>query len=281
MENRNRVLFVDDEPNLRFTFPDILKLHGFDVRCAATVSEALAEMTSHPFDVLISDLNIGEPGDGFTVVSAMRRTQPECVNLIVTGFPAFETALRAIQRQVDFCLVKPANIDELVSTIRNKLKTRQPHQQTPLLRLSQLVQEHVEEIVGSVLDRMKAHPVLGTIRMSDEARSYCLRTMLTGIAHQLDSPEPEVPTELALEAARALGLQRQTTGYAIAMLVAEAAIVQDVVFDMVRERLLLLDTSYLVVDLKSFNDGLQVQLQESVQAFWDETAGSQQIGQAG
>jgi hypothetical protein len=36
------------------------------------VPEALAEINSYDFDVLISDLNIEKQGDGFLVVSAMR-----------------------------------------------------------------------------------------------------------------------------------------------------------------------------------------------------------------
>jgi DNA-binding response OmpR family regulator len=72
-----RILFVDDEPVLRITFPSVLKKHGFDVTAAANVADALREISNREFDVLISDLNIGEPGDGFTVVSAMRRTQPQ------------------------------------------------------------------------------------------------------------------------------------------------------------------------------------------------------------
>jgi YesN/AraC family two-component response regulator len=40
----------------------------------------------------------------------MRRTKPDCVNLILTGYPAFETALEAIRNQVDDYIVKPAEI---------------------------------------------------------------------------------------------------------------------------------------------------------------------------
>lgn len=116
-----RVLFVDDEAGLRLTFPEILKHNGFEVTTAASVSEALREITTNQFDILISDLNIGEAGDGFTVVSAMRRTQPDCINLILTGFPAFENALSAIQRQVDDYLVKPARVEQLVKLIEEKL----------------------------------------------------------------------------------------------------------------------------------------------------------------
>ena len=84
-----RMLFVDDEPSIRLTLPEILRMHGHTIEVAATVSEALAAIQAHRFDVLISDLNIGSPGDGFTVVSAMRRIQPECVTLILTGYPGF------------------------------------------------------------------------------------------------------------------------------------------------------------------------------------------------
>ena len=123
---RTRLLFVDDEPNIRITLSSILKNHGFEVSLASTVPEALNQINSQQFDVLISDLNIGSPGDGFTVVGAMRRTQPDCVNLILTGYPAFETALRAIQAQVDDYLVKPTDVESLVANIKSKLVTRKP-----------------------------------------------------------------------------------------------------------------------------------------------------------
>lgn len=115
--NRTRILFVDDESNIRLTLPLILQRHGFEVTTVPTVSEALREISAKQFDVLISDLNIGEPGDGFTVVSAMRRTQCQCLTFILTGYPAFETALQAIRNQVDDYLVKPADISQLVSAL--------------------------------------------------------------------------------------------------------------------------------------------------------------------
>ena len=104
-----RVLFVDDEAGIRLTLSAILEREGFAVTVASTVSEALALISAEKYDVLLSDLNIGQASDGFTVVSAMRRTQPEAVTMILTGYPAFESALRALREQVDEFLTKPAN----------------------------------------------------------------------------------------------------------------------------------------------------------------------------
>jgi DNA-binding NtrC family response regulator len=121
-----RVLFVDDEPGICVTIPEILRQHGFSVTAVGTVNEALAEITSAQFDVLISDLNFDHPADGFIVVSAMRRTQPNCVTLILTGFPGFETALEALRNQVDDYLIKPTDVPTLVSLIEKNLQQRKP-----------------------------------------------------------------------------------------------------------------------------------------------------------
>src|SRR5262245_8939226 len=96
-----RLLFVDDEASIRKTLKLILERHGFEVTTSATVPEALTQINHETFDVLISDLNIGQPGDGFTVVSAMRRVQPVAATFILTGYPDFDTALQAIRSQVD------------------------------------------------------------------------------------------------------------------------------------------------------------------------------------
>jgi len=120
-----RLLFVDDEEGIRATLPAILERRGYQVRVAATVPEALSEMRNHKFDVLVSDLNIGEDGNGFTVIRAMRKTHPNCVAILLTGYPAFETAVQAIEDEVDGYLVKPADIDSLVGTIERKLRVRQ------------------------------------------------------------------------------------------------------------------------------------------------------------
>jgi len=120
--NGRRLLFVDDESSIRLTLPVILTQRGFEVCVASTVEEALVMMQSEKFDVLLSDLNIGAEGDGFAVVSEMRRLHPKCVNLLLTGFPAFESAVEAIRRGVDDYFVKPADIEVILSTIEVKLK---------------------------------------------------------------------------------------------------------------------------------------------------------------
>jgi DNA-binding NtrC family response regulator len=124
MPSRKRILFVDDEPSIRFTLPQVLQEYGFEVKTVGSVADALAEINSSRFDVLLSDLNISEEGDGFQIVSAMRRLQPRCVTVVLTGYPAFETAVQALRQQVDDYVVKPADLEALIANLRERLKNK-------------------------------------------------------------------------------------------------------------------------------------------------------------
>ena len=119
-----RLLFVDDEPSIRATLPSVLQNRGFEVRSAASVPEALAAIETHKFDILLSDLNLSEEGDGFTIVHAMRTANPNCVTILLTGYPAFESAVEAIHHEVDDYFVKPADLESLISTMERKLAAR-------------------------------------------------------------------------------------------------------------------------------------------------------------
>ncbi len=143
----HKILFVDDEPNIRLTLPAILKMKGYEVTVTGTVADALKAMQREHYEVLIADLNIGQPGDGFTVVSAMRRIQPHAVTLILTGYPAFETALEAIRAQVDDYLVKPADVELLVSVIEKNLQQHTPSAHITPRKLWLVLRDHKQEIL--------------------------------------------------------------------------------------------------------------------------------------
>src|SRR5271156_3415818 len=115
--NPLRLLLVDDDDAVRLTLGAVLKYHGFLVTPASSVPAALELVSKEQFDVLLADLNIGQPGDGFTVVSAMRRVQPAACTFILTGYPDLETAIQAVRSQVDDYFSKPLRVEQLVQAI--------------------------------------------------------------------------------------------------------------------------------------------------------------------
>jgi len=264
---RAQILLVDDEPNILSTLAAILRQEGYAVSTASTVAEGLRLIGAQPFDALIADLNIGEPGDGFTVVSAMRRTHPHCVNFILTGYPAFESALQAIRNQVDDYLVKPANVIELVKSLETKLSSpRQPGAFT-MQPLSDFLHDNSVQISERALAAMKSDSQLAAIPLTDEQRLDHLPGLLRGLVQQLQSSRPERPTrELLLEGARH-GLIRRRQRYSQEMLVHDIRAVDTSIYETVQDGLLKLQLSRLIPDLRNVNSSLSMHLQESLRAF--------------
>src|SRR5207244_10187552 len=135
-EGGNELLFVDDEPSIRLTLPPLFQERGVQVQVAANVSEAVGAIKDHRFDVLLSDINIDRESDGFTVVDAMRKANPDAVTILLTGYPAFESAVRSIRVEVDDYFTKPADLDAIVSTIDRKLLARGIERPVPIKKAS-------------------------------------------------------------------------------------------------------------------------------------------------
>ena len=261
-----KVLCVDDEIAIRSTTASILRMHGFDPTPVGTVAEALAEIASHPFDVLISDLNIGEQGDGFTVVSAMRRTHPQCINFIVTGYPAIEAALRAISNQVDEVLMKPTNPPHMVAAIEQRLRERTPAGSIQTKRLWDLIDEKKDEICQKVIREMRDNSELAELPLSDEERLDHLRIMLGELVQELKTLPTGVPPH-SLPAAAKTGKERHLQEYPIAFLAVDARLIQGVIYQIVHENLLAITLSHLMPDLRRLNEILSLQAEEIVRKF--------------
>src|ERR1035437_2794055 len=87
LPTKPRILLVDDKESVLESLKMILEHHDFEVVTAADVNDALQLIGSQTFDVLLSDLHMPNPGDGLTVVSAMRHSHPKAVTLIFSGYP--------------------------------------------------------------------------------------------------------------------------------------------------------------------------------------------------
>jgi len=260
-----RLLFVDDEPSIRLTLPAILKRRGFDVTAAATVSEALNFIATQKFDFLLSDLNIGEPGDGFTVVSAMRRTQPEAGTFILTGYPAFETALEAIRQQVDDYFVKPADVDTLVQKIQEKLATpRNGKRRIEIKRLTTILNESKRQIVSQWLKMARADEQINSTRRSD---AELIDHLPSVIDEMMRDRESQRLSPQGLLAAQKHGTERFRQGCTIPTMIRESGILHEVVSRVVQENLLAVEISFVIADIMSIGETIQAFLEESMRAY--------------
>jgi DNA-binding NtrC family response regulator len=262
MSGKTSILFVDDEAGIRATLPAILNGFGFDVTAAATVPEALALIATRQFDVLISDLNIGQPGDGFTVVSAMRRTQPEATTFILTGYPAFETALEAIRQQVDDYLVKPADVEMLVGKIREKLTLpKPPNHRLEIKPLGQIMQENKRGIMQQWLTAAKEDTQIREAGLSDQELVDYLPDLMEEIIERCRGGKF---SDRAGKAATVHGRARFRQGFTIPAMIREARLLQDTVGRVLQENLLEADVSSVIPAVMRVGATIQTFLEAAI-----------------
>jgi ActR/RegA family two-component response regulator len=275
MAHKPRVLFLDDEESIRATLPLMLEAYGFTVNATGTVPEALRLISNEKFDVLIADLNVGSAGDGFTVVSAMRRTQPMAVNFILTGYPAFETALEAIRQQVDDYLIKPTDIELLVQTIQSKLTDRKPSHGIQPKRLPEIIAQNIDSIVEHWLADVKKDEEISAIPLSKADRQDHVPRLLQ---RALSSARGRQVTSEDIADAQMHGQTRRKQGYSIPLVVREAKILLRSIAACVQQNLLAIQVSYLIPDMVNVWETVATELEISVKAFIESSSDSQASG---
>jgi len=109
---RAQVLVVDDEENVLITTGAILELDGYAVTTASSAAAALELLSRRAFDVVVSDLRIGDAA-GLHVLSEAQRFSPDTATVVVTGYATLDAATEAIRSGVYDFLLKPCDPEQL------------------------------------------------------------------------------------------------------------------------------------------------------------------------
>ena len=262
-----KVLLVDDDEVLLKTLEAVLLQNGFEVTGVTNVPDALELISSQPFDVLLSDLNVGQPGDGFTVVSAMRRVQPNACTFILTGYPDFESAIKAIRSQVDDYFSKPLNIAQLLKAIESVHSGKQSHREPATLQtVPTLVTNLLPVITERWLEEVLKDAEIAALPLTREERVDHVPELLHHLVARLEQQNIELSSG-STEAARKHGRVRFQQGYTIPQIVFEGRVLQKVLGFIIQENLLDLDLSTLVHEILEIGQSLQAELELSIQAY--------------
>src|SRR5581483_808661 len=265
----HKVLLVDDDDAVRAMMVATLEHKGFDVVAAASVSEALRRITTERFDVLITDLHMPNPGDGFTVVTAMRHSQPEALTLLVSGYPDVQSAMAIMLLEADEIIVKPFEVGNLAELVREKMFSRRPAVRLGKERVGVILQRCLASIVDGWLVRAKQSNELSRLPLSNEERTGHLPKLVEDLALRLSqaSAITEKSDANNSPSAAAHGKLRYLQGYTPAMLVHESRILQVTIFETLQSNLNYLDFSLLLPDVMTIADEVDSQLTQSMDSY--------------
>jgi DNA-binding response OmpR family regulator len=267
----HKVLLVDDDDAVRTMMWVTLQHKGFEVVAAASVTEALTHIATDRFDVLITDLHMPNPGDGFTVVTAMRHSQPDVLTLLVSGYPDVQSAMAAILLEADEIMVKPLDIGKLPDLVREKMLNRRPAARLEKERVGTILQRCIASVVEEWLARAKQSKELNQVLLSDAERTGHLPKLVEDLIVRLSKPSATAKDSDAVPSAAALahGRLRYKQGYTAAMLVHESRILQVTLFGTLQSNLVFLDFSLLLPDVMTIADEVDAQLTQSMDSYMD------------
>ena len=272
---RIKILVVDDNDELRDVTREMFESKGFEVVSVKSVNEALQQIIAERFDVLVTDLHMPYPGDGYAVVTAMRHAQPNALTIVVSGYPDIAGAMSAIALQVDQILTKPLDFIRVAELIRGRLANRLPLAE-PLKRMSvaTILERDALDLIDRWLVRVEKVAELIAIRLSVAERTSHLPEILKNIITRLRNTRSlEAPAKCSPEAVEH-GVLRFGQGYTAPLIVQESRLLQVCIFETIQKSLVNVDFSLLLPDVMLIADEVDAQLTQCITGFLNSQEGT-------
>lgn len=162
----DKILVVDDDPNIVEVIKMRLESEGFEVSTAYSAEEALFEAKNDIFNLCITDLKMSDM-NGMMLMEEMLIINPEMPVIILTAHGTIENAVEAIQKGAYSYITKPFDQKELILQIRNALEKQKLTHKIKNLRA--IVQEKYsfENIIGKSAAMKRVFEQIAQVAQTD------------------------------------------------------------------------------------------------------------------
>ena len=142
---KGRILVVDDDEGICSVVETALKNKGYTVDIAKNAKEAIARTNMNFYNLALIDIRLPDM-DGTELLTAMKETTPAMIKIILTGYPALQNAIDAVNRGAHGYLVKPINMDDLLRTVERHLKAQRELKEYGQQQVAEFVETRIKEL---------------------------------------------------------------------------------------------------------------------------------------
>ncbi len=111
-----KILVIDDDPDARQLLEHMLVQAGHEVKLAADAEQGLRSLGAEPVDVVISDICLPHLS-GLDVLRQVRDKGLDCEVIVLTAFPAVDSAIQALREGAADYLMKPLTREVLFDSL--------------------------------------------------------------------------------------------------------------------------------------------------------------------
>jgi two-component system response regulator HydG len=84
--------------------------------------------------------------EGTQLLTSIKETTPKMVKIIITGYPALQNAIEAVNKGADAYILKPVDVEKLLKTIREHLKKQQEAKKYIEEKVTEFIETRVKEL---------------------------------------------------------------------------------------------------------------------------------------
>jgi DNA-binding NtrC family response regulator len=159
---RPHLLVVDDDPVTVDLLKEVLSKEGYDVTTALSGEEAIARGTENLFDMIITDVRMGEK-DGIEVLRSFKKASPETAVIVITAFGSIENAIEAIREGAFDYISKPFKLEEIKFTIRMAFEHRRLFQENRFYRQELLNKYQFKNVIGRTSQMFHVYKMIAKV----------------------------------------------------------------------------------------------------------------------
>ena len=146
MDRNTKILVIDDDENIRNTMKTILEDEGYVVDLAATGSEAIEKTQKTAYNLALLDIRLPDM-EGVELLKLMKDPTPRTRKIMVTGYPSMQNAIKALNKNADAYLIKPVNVEKLLTTVKDQLQLQEEERQFSEQKVVEFIDTRVKEII--------------------------------------------------------------------------------------------------------------------------------------
>ncbi len=162
-----KILVIDDEEGMRFTFSKFLTAQNYQVETAKDYDEAIACISDSDFDVIFADIILSGKS-GLDVLREIKKRNLKCPVIMITGYPNIDTASEAIRIGAFDYIPKPIEKNTLFHTVDVAL------QHKSVIDEKEKYRSNLEAIFRSVKDAIiTVDKDLQVLEINEAAKSLC------------------------------------------------------------------------------------------------------------
>jgi DNA-binding NtrC family response regulator len=156
------LLVVDDDPVTIDLLREVLSKEGYGVSTALSGEEAIRQGVGNLFDIVITDVRMGEK-DGMEVLRFFKKNTPDTTVIMITAFGSIETAIEAIREGAYDYISKPFKLDEIKFTIRRALEQRRLIQENKFYRQELLEKYQFKNVIGRTPQMFQVYKTIAKV----------------------------------------------------------------------------------------------------------------------